>query len=137
VRALLAALLLAGCAAPACQPGSERWVRAELLFGLSRKSSPEISAAEWAGFLADTVTPRFPDGLTVLDGRGQWRNRSTARVGAENAKIVLIAAPEGVATQRKLTEIAEAYDRRFGQEAVGLVETPACVAFIGPGPSAD
>jgi hypothetical protein len=137
VRALLAALLLAGCAAPACQPGSERWIRAELLFGLSRKNAPELSAAEWNGFLADTVTPRFPDGLTVLDGRGQWRNRATGRIASENSKIVVIAAPEGAETQRRLREIAEAYDRRFGQEAVGLIEEPACVGFIGVGPSAD
>ena len=38
--------------------------------------------AAWDAFLADTVTPRFPDGLTVLDARGQWRD-SEGLIGKE------------------------------------------------------
>jgi hypothetical protein len=111
----------------------ERQIRAELLFGLSRRGAPDVTAAEWDAFLADSVTPRFPDGLTVIDGKGQWRNRATNAVASEASRVILIAAPDTPDTVSRLTAIAKDYGRRFHQEAVGLVVAPACVAFVSPG----
>ena len=47
--------------------------RLELLFGLGKREGGTISDADWAAFLDAEVTPRFPAGLTVLSGYGQWR----------------------------------------------------------------
>lgn len=33
-----------------------------------------VSDEDWRAFLAAEVTPRFPDGLTVIDAAGQWRD---------------------------------------------------------------
>ncbi|PCO16625.1 hypothetical protein CQA18_26060, partial [Enterobacter hormaechei] len=36
------------------------------------KRARRISAAEWQTFVDSQVTPRFKDGLTVFDAKGQW-----------------------------------------------------------------
>jgi hypothetical protein len=52
-----------------CKGEQKPWMVAELLFGRGN-----VSDRNWDRFLADEVTPRFPDGLTVFDAKGQWRN---------------------------------------------------------------
>ncbi|AFQ47905.1 putative lipoprotein [Burkholderia cepacia GG4] len=66
--------LLAGCAAPpspvvdaaaACvQPDAHRMLQADLLFGRDIAGRDPVTDAERAAFLADVVTPRFPDSFT-------------------------------------------------------------------------
>ena len=81
----LAALALLACGgedeAP-CPEGSDRYAEYQLLLGRSTSDGGEVSEEEWLAFLADTVTPRFPDGLTVLDAAGQWRDGTPARSSA-------------------------------------------------------
>ena len=43
---------------------------------MGKKGGGEVSEEEWRAFLETEVTPRFPDGLTVLTAYGQWRSRS-------------------------------------------------------------
>ena len=38
-----------------------------------------VTDAAWAKFVSDTITPNFPDGLTVFDGYGQSRNPATGQ----------------------------------------------------------
>ena len=66
--ASLAACPAPAAAAPSCRPPLAPAVRTELLFGAA-----EVDTPSWARFVAGAVTPRFPDGLTILDARGQWR----------------------------------------------------------------
>src|SRR5437016_3726037 len=49
--------------------------RTELYFGRSIPGGGEVSAAEWQRFLADVVTPRFPNGFTIVDAAGQYREK--------------------------------------------------------------
>ena len=70
------AMLLAGCAtqpALVCPAGTEAATVAEAYFGRSLRTGGEIGEDAWSAFLAEIVTPAFPDGLTALDGAGQWR----------------------------------------------------------------
>ena len=97
---------------------------AELLFGRSN-----VSETAWVRFLANEVTPRFPDGLTVYDARGQWRNPQTKKVSRERSKVVMIAIPPADDNQSRLSEIIEAYKSRFRQQSVGLILRPSCVSF--------
>src|SRR5688572_29637012 len=46
---------------------------ARLFFGL-RGSAGLVSNADWDLFLTTVITPRFPNGLTVLEASGQWRD---------------------------------------------------------------
>ena len=82
----------------------------------------------WDAFLGDTVTPRFPDGLTVLDGAGQWRG-SEGTIQKERSKLLVILAPPGDDGMRLIDEISEEYERRFNQESVLRTVNDSCVSF--------
>ncbi len=102
---------------------------ATVLFGSDVPGRGSVGADEWAAFLRDTVTPRFPAGLTVLEGAGQWRDPRTGRIGAEPSRVLLIAADPTPATGRALGEIAAAYKARFRQQSVGVLVAPTCASF--------
>ena len=107
-----------------CSGAQKSWVVADLLFGRTR-----VSEANWVRFLATEVTPRFPDGFTVFDARGQWRAPGGARIAKERSKIVMIAMPPDVKNDERLSQVIEAYKARFKQQSVGLIVRPACVSF--------
>ena len=96
-------MLLAGCAelpgtlTPAAPytcllPEEQRMLVAELFFGRGIKGREPLTDAEWADFAAQTITPNFPDGFTVFDGEGQWRNPQTGHIAGDRTKILLVAA---------------------------------------------
>ena len=127
----LAVVTMVACAEtdrPACAEGSEQFVRYELFMGRSNQSGEVVDEAAWAKFLKETVTPRFPDGLTVLDALGQWRD-SEGQVQKERSKLLVILAPPGDDGVRLIGEVSDEYKRRFGQESVLRVESDACVSF--------
>ena len=95
--------------------------------GRSNQSGEVIDDAAWADFLEDTVTPRFPDGLTVLDAQGQWRG-SEGVILKERSKL-LIVAPRGEDELRLTKMVSDEYKRRFDQESVLLVAEDVCVSF--------
>ena len=111
-------------------PGEERMVVAELFFGRDRVGRKIVSDAQWADFLATVVTPHFPDGLTVFDGYGQWRNPATGFIGrSPHVKIVLIAAKPSPDLAGRFTAVTEAYKTRFQQRSVGIITRDSCAAF--------
>ncbi len=127
----LAALALLACGgedkAP-CAEGSDRYAEYQLFLGRSTPDGGEVSEEEWLAFLADTVTPRFPDGLTVLDAAGQWRDDAGA-IQRERSKLLWILAPPGDEARRLIDEISEEYERRFNQESVLRILGSACASF--------
>jgi hypothetical protein len=131
-RVWLLLLLLAGCAAaePRCagMPG-EPEVTVQLLFGRSLKGGGTVDDAAWRDFLARSVTTRFPDGLTVLDGSGQWRQRATGKIISEASSVVEIVTEASAETFRRLDAIRAEYRDRFDQESVGLVVNESCASF--------
>jgi len=102
---------------------------AELIFGRSIGGRIEVSEERWTLFVDDEITPRFPDGLTVFDAAGQWRDKASKKITRESSKIVLIVLPGNAEDLARLNEIAEAYKRSFGQQSVGMIVRPACVSF--------
>lgn len=130
----LVALLLAAPPALAFQPfacpaGAAAMTSAELYFGRFIGDKLGVSDAEWARFVDEEATPRFPAGLTVLDAVGQYRGADGALVKEPSKVLFLLFAPEDAAAPAKAAEIAEAYKRRFNQEAVLTVLRPTCAAF--------
>jgi hypothetical protein len=123
---VLAACFNAASAQPAlqCTSGQKSWVVAELLFGRDR-----VNETRWSQFLADEITPRFPDGLTVYDAKGQWRAPGSDKIAQQRSKVVMIAMPPATDNDARLQQIVEAYKGRFKQQSVGLIVRPACVSF--------
>lgn len=124
-------LLLGGCATPpACLlPGQTRMLSIEMFFGRDIAGRGPVTEAEWAAFAAQEITPRFPDGFTVLDGRGQWLNPRTGTIGGEPAKVVLIDMAAGRDVAARVEAIASAYRSAFRQIAVGVSSHEVCAAF--------
>lgn len=128
---LLVSLALAGCVttgAPACPPGGRERLVADLFFGRNIGGRLGVSEAAFAAFVDREVTPRFPEGLTITDARGQYREAS-GRLIREPSKVVTIVLSDEARDLPRLAEIAGAYRRRFAQESVGIVTKRACVAF--------
>jgi len=130
-----ALLLLAACTAPpppqmaasACAPPLKPVVQVDLYFGLAT-GSREIGGAEWAAFLNEEVTPRFPDGLSVVDVAGQYRNPA-GQISRERSKLLVVIVPDAPAHLPKVQAVVEAYKKQFHQLSVLHVERAVCAAF--------
>ncbi|POR54020.1 DUF3574 domain-containing protein [Bosea psychrotolerans] len=123
---------LGGCASlapPACSSGQQAMLVAELLFGRNIGDRLGVSEAAFGRFLDEEVTPRFPDGLTILAGQGQYRDTTRDVLVREQAKLLVIALKDEPEGRAKLAAIAEAYKQRFNQQSVGTILRPACISF--------
>ena len=115
-------------AAVACRTGAAALARLELLFGMGKRDGGAISEAEWMAFLDADVTPRFPAGLTVLSGYGQWQGDSGTLV-RETSRVLLVWYRPAADSDRKIEAIRSAYKTRFEQESVMRVDGRSCVSF--------
>jgi Protein of unknown function (DUF3574) len=128
-------LLLAGCAelpAPAYScllPAERHMLVAELFFGRDIKGRQPLADAEWAEFAGQTIAPNFPDGFTVLDGEGQWRNPRSGQIAGGRTKILLVAAKPEPDLSGRLSAVIDAYKAQFHQQSVGIITRDSCAAF--------
>jgi len=132
VTAVVLAIPLSGTAHAQlleCRGAQKPQQVAELIFGRSIGGRIEVSEEQWMLFVDHEITPRFPDGLTVFDAAGQWRDQTSNKIVREPSKIVLIVLPGNAEDIARLNEIAEAYKRSFRQQSVGMILRPACVSF--------
>ena len=102
---------------------------AQLLFGRNIGGRLGVSEAEWGRFVDREISPRFPDGLTVLDAKGEWRDPARKTLVHEPSKLVEIVLPGKPDDGERLEQIAAAYKSRFRQQSVGIVVQGACVSF--------
>ena len=91
--ALVAAAACADTDTLACPEGTDSFVEYTLFMGRSNQSGEVIDDAAWADFLEDTVTPGFPDGLTVLDAQGQWLGFEGGILKERSKLLIILAAP--------------------------------------------
>jgi hypothetical protein len=109
-----------------CAPHTS-WRRTELYFGLSQPDGSVLTPQTWQRFVDETITPRFPDGLTVFEGHGQWRNMQGQILAEPNRVLVLIyPASQELARHADIEAIRTSYRNRFHQESV--LRTDSCVA---------
>jgi hypothetical protein len=112
-----------------CRGAQQPKLVAELLFGRDISNRVGVSEAAWQSFVAHEVTPRFPDGLTVIAATGQWRDPAHKRVVREPSELVIIVLPGNSDDQARLAAIVGAYKRRFHQQSVGVILQSACASF--------
>ena len=106
------AVVLSACA-------HQQTVSDRLFCGRSIPGGGTVSDAELAAFVDEIVEPRFPVGFTMWSARGEWRG------GGEDVIVFEFIHPRLEERDRAVREIADAYRRRFRQEAVLRVTTPA------------
>ena len=56
--------------ASSCPAGLEEFAEYRFFFGRNHRNLEVVSNTAWRVFLGAEITPRFPDGLTVLDAAG-------------------------------------------------------------------
>ena len=105
--------------------GADKFIRTELFFGTDRQDGPDVSEEEFQQFLNQVITPRFPDGLTVLTGYGQFLD-SRGVIIQETSKLVILLYPEEERKDKgnRIERIRECYKERFQQESVLRVDDP-------------
>jgi hypothetical protein len=104
-------------------------VRTELFFGTD-KPGPDVTDWQFQQFINKTVTPRFPLGLTVLSGNGQWQE-DDGSVTKERSKVVVLIYSLGEQREdsKKIEEIRDKYKKQFQQESVLRTDTTEKVSF--------
>lgn len=128
----LAIFSLAGCAtaplAP-CPAGGQERLLAEMFFGRNIGDRLGVSDEAFRRFVDAEVTPRFPDGFTVIDARGQYRDSDRNRIVREPSKMLAIVLSDEARDAPRLNEIADAYKTRFKQQSVGVITRRVCASF--------
>jgi hypothetical protein len=145
---LLICLAPAGCVHPPAAPGAaaaaptlagdpahpgrtQGWVDTKLYFGLgpADDASKGVSEAAWRAFLDKEVTPRFPDGLSVMDVYGQWQSKGAATPERLRSKLLVIDYPDNQENRDKIAAIRAAWKQKTGDQSVLMVTAPADVSF--------
>jgi hypothetical protein len=112
--------------------GAEAFQRTELYFGSARSDGPAVTPEEFQRFVDKEITPRFPDGLTLLTGLGQFRV-SNGTIEKERSMLLILFYPVKTIrdSSNKIEQIRQAYEDQFHQESVLRADEPQaeCVSF--------
>jgi len=116
---------------PAHPDATKGWVDTKLYFGLGPADQPNegISEGEWRAFLDREVTPRFPDGLSVLDVYGQWQGKNQPSPKRLRTKCLIIDYADTAENRGKVEAIRAAWKQKTGDQSVMRVTEPADVSF--------
>lgn len=102
--------------------------RVELFFGATLSDGQPLADEDWRKFVDEEVTPRFPEGLTEITGRGQWR-RPDGVITREPSRVLLIWYSPAINKDADIEAIRAAYKTRFKQMSVMRVDGVNCVSF--------
>ena len=123
--------MLTGCSTlqlAGCPAGQASLRTAQLFFARNDGKGLAVSDQAFRKFMADEVSPRFPQGLSVLDGGAQWRGEAN-RMIRESAKVVSVALPARGDSATPIEAVRGAYRTRFKLNSEVRVTEPACVAL--------
>ncbi len=125
----LGLMAVAGCAsAPqsACPIGQAQMRTAQIF--LAAKAPAKVSDTDIRKFVDAEVTPRFPDGVSLVDGGAQWKGEDN-RLIREAAKVVLIVLPSKGDPAARVEAVRAAYRTKFKQDSVVVMPPPTCTAL--------
>ena len=77
-----------------CRAPLEPWTQVDLYLGRGLGGDAVVSEEAFEDFLAEVVTPLFPDGLSVIDVAGQFRDNE-GNVVREPTKLLILLVPGG------------------------------------------
>jgi hypothetical protein len=103
-------------------------MRTELVFGMSRQASPDVSEAEFKRFVDEQIAPRFPEGLTIVTGNGRFKD-AQGNIVQETSKLLVVLYPFGPARNEQIEAIRTAYRAQFQQQSVLRIDEMQCVSF--------
>ncbi|MFC9583854.1 DUF3574 domain-containing protein [Streptomyces yangpuensis] len=109
----------------------EPYRETRLYFGTERTDGGDpVAEREFMRFLDQEITPAFPEGLTLHDGYGQWRDDNGKIVREASYEVVLLY-PDKDADDRsaRIERIRDAYESRYRQDSVGRSDDTVDAAF--------
>jgi Protein of unknown function (DUF3574) len=109
-------------------PTGKTIARTELFFGLRKPNGAEVNNADFQRFLDREVTPRFPDGFTIISGQGQFKDASSA-ILQERSKLLILLYPITATSSQQIEQIRKAYITAFQQQSVLRADNLSCAAF--------
>nr|WP_202553391.1 DUF3574 domain-containing protein [Streptomyces sp. SID4936] len=107
------------------------YIETRLLFGTERPDGgPAVTDRQFLAFVDEEVTPRFPNGLNIQDGRGQWRD-SQGVIGRERSYELTLLYPASEARVRdtQVERIRDAYEKAYAQDSVARIEERTTADF--------
>ncbi|MEU9316388.1 DUF3574 domain-containing protein [Streptomyces sp. NPDC048295] len=107
------------------------YIETRLLFGTERPDGgPAVTDRQFLAFIDEEVTPRFPNGLTIQDGRGQWRD-SHGVIERERSYELTLLYPASEARVRdiRIERIRDAYEKAYAQDSVARIEERTTADF--------
>ncbi|MFG2599708.1 DUF3574 domain-containing protein [Streptomyces sp. NPDC048462] len=107
------------------------YIETRLFFGTERPDGgADVTDRQFLAFIDREVTPRFPDGLTIQDGRGQWRD-SNGVIERERSYELTLLYPTSEARQRdpQIERIRDAYEKAYAQDSVARLEERTTADF--------
>jgi hypothetical protein len=110
---------------PGAHKGSMAFARTELFFGTAMPDGGAVTPEQFAVFLDNQITPRFPDGLTVLTGDGQFRGSDGIIIKEDSFVLILLYPVETFKeNSRRIENIRKCYLQEFQQESVLRADDP-------------
>lgn len=110
-------------------PAFEQFARTELYFGSAKPDGSVVTEEEFRQFLDQEITPRFPDGLTLFVGLGQFRGSNGVIVQERSMLVILLYPLPTKESNEKIEQIREKYKTSFQQESVLRVDSRGRVSF--------
>ena len=95
--------------------GALAFARTELFFGTARPDGV-VTEDEFRAFVDAEITPRFPDGLTLLKGDGQFKGSDGLTIKEQSFVLILLYGSDTFAqSSRKIDRIRRLYKDHFEQ----------------------
>ncbi|TXL93051.1 DUF3574 domain-containing protein [Streptomyces sp. IB2014 016-6] len=105
-------------------PRGASYIETRLFFGTERPDGgADVTDRQFMAFIDRHVTPEFPSGLTIQEGRGQWRD-SKGVIERERSYELILLYPASEATSRdaRIDRIRQAYQRAHAQDSVARLD---------------
>ncbi|MFF1923988.1 DUF3574 domain-containing protein [Streptomyces sp. NPDC058221] len=107
------------------------YVETRLFFGTERPDGgADVTDRQFLAFIDEEVTPRFPNGLTIQDGRGQWRDSNGVIERERSYELTLLyPASEARVRDPQIERIRNAYEKAYAQDSVARLEERTTADF--------
>lgn len=108
-----------------------------LYFGFRMPNGDDVADLAWRFFLSDVVSPLFPDGFNVTEGRGQWRTAGGEIISEPSRVLTIVwhderksgAVDPFSGPSERIETVRNAYKGRFRQESVLRVDSEVVAWF--------
>lgn len=85
---------------------------------------------KWQAFIREVLVRHFPDGGTILENIGWWRDPDGKVAGGRGNTLIVLGAPEKVAEHRRAAAAVVAeIKKRYQQQSVLWEESAVCASF--------